>query len=348
MNHDELKIQLEKTASSMSPETIGEEDFVEKVAQVSAIVEALALSEHPLLGKLNSDEFREKLAGLAGRAVRALKGVFKRAPKKVPKAPEVGAETFRRLKTTERAKGGFGSVLLDLAAKPFERIPGVKSTLRGAQVGLHRLDETLGKGVVKGLEKVPGGAVAAKAFKKTTKHHLTAKAKPGLPKGVRKGTFFEESGAAVTEPLGKAQAVATPILASIGALSLVNSLGRRTKMVNEQQQLMKQAAAAIDSLAEENKNLKAENANQREKLASFERKDLAYQLSEEMAERGMIDDEEIVKTAAKLVDSDRDLGVVKEALATTQTLLEIGTLQEPEGNAGIGADPLTDFLLSVS
>ena len=119
-------------------------------------------------------------------------------------------------------------------------------------------------------------------------------------------------------------------------------------MVSSQKELMQKAASAIDQLVSDNQELLQKNTDLQEKLAKYERKENALDIASAMADKGMIDEEEVVKVAQKLVESDRDLSIVKEGLVAVQGVFDIGTLHKTGAEqTGDKTDPLTDFLLNT-
>jgi hypothetical protein len=80
------------------------------------------------------------------------------------------------------------------------------------------------------------------------------------------------------------------------------------------QQLLKVAAASVRSLSQANQKLTTECGDLKTKVASYERKEHAEKIASLMEEKGVNAELSFQDKVASLLEGDRDLDVVEEAL----------------------------------
>lgn len=111
-------------------------------------------------------------------------------------------------------------------------------------------------------------------------------------------------------------------------------------MSNLSPELAKMASTAIRKLAEKTTKLSAENAELLDKVATLEEERDCRRLAADMAEKGLIDINDVEKTAASL--KGQDLEVVKQAMTwRTPESLTIGEPTSTSMGAGDDVDPIT-------
>jgi hypothetical protein len=115
-------------------------------------------------------------------------------------------------------------------------------------------------------------------------------------------------------------------------------------MSNLSPELAKMASQAIRELHQENTKLSSEQAELREKVATLEKERDCRRLAADMAERGLIDVNDVDKTASSL--KEEDLEVVKQAMTwRTPENLTIGEPTSSSMVAGDDVDPIVRCLL---
>lgn len=104
------------------------------------------------------------------------------------------------------------------------------------------------------------------------------------------------------------------------------------------------ASKAIRDLTEQNTKLASSEAKLREKVATLEEERDCRRLASEMAEKGLIDVNDVDKTAASL--GGQDLEIVKQAMTwRAPETFTIGGPTSPGEGAGDDVDPITRALL---
>ena len=108
--------------------------------------------------------------------------------------------------------------------------------------------------------------------------------------------------------------------------------------------LASMASKAIRDLNSTNTKLASERTELQTKVAALEEERDCRRLAEEMADQGLIDVNDVAKTAASL--GGQDLAVVKQAMTwRTPSSLNIGEPTSSGEGAGDGVDPITQACL---
>lgn len=101
------------------------------------------------------------------------------------------------------------------------------------------------------------------------------------------------------------------------------------------QQLMKTAAANLRLLSKENTEL-------RTKIASYERKARAEQIATLMEEKGYQPETSYQEKVASLLNGDRDLAVVEEAVKMGAPQIKVASVEEDSSGGHVPTDGDTD------
>ena len=133
----------------------------------------------------------------------------------------IRASVIEKLVSKARSAGaassGTGSFIVDILGYPFRKKPKVMEALRGYNLGIGRADVAAGKA----LEKIPG---IGRMFRFTEEVPFRTRAvgKKGIESVVQSAKI---PSARLTEPIRKAQAFAVPVLAYMGAESVMGESG---------------------------------------------------------------------------------------------------------------------------
>jgi hypothetical protein len=106
------------------------------------------------------------------------------------------------------------------------------------------------------------------------------------------------------------------------------------------QQLLKVAAASVRSLSQANQKLTTECGDLKTKVASYERKEHAEKIASLMEEKGVNAELSFQDKVASLLEGDRNLDVVEEALNLGAPHIKVASIDE-ESNGG-GTLPTDD------
>lgn len=153
----------------------------------------------------------------------------------------------------------------------------------------------------------------------------------------------------LTAPLVKAQRFAVPILAYEGLRRMMagpqpeaaKAAGEKSMMTREEQTALLKAASVIEKLGHEREMLI-------EALAKALHEKDAVKIAHEMAEKGLIAQEDLSKKAEEL-SKEEDLGIVKKAVDLSQRGFELGKLEKRANVDGVQdgeeMDPMTEYLV---
>jgi len=230
-------------------------------------------------------------------------------------------------------KKGTGSFFLDILGAPLLKRPALSEAVAKYRKGLTDVDVRAGTMA----SKVPG---LGKVFeeKMTTPVAHVGKFEITHSRPVHR----------LTAPLVKAQKFLVPIFAYEGLRRMMSRDGEEkgkeageTMMTRDEQAVLMKAASVIEKLGKEREYLISE-------LAKAVQEKEAHRLAREMAEKGLIAQEDLDKKAAEL-STEEDLGVVKKAVSMTEKGFSMGKVEKTagvEGQAeGEELDPLTAYLV---
>lgn len=95
-------------------------------------------------------------------------------------------------------------------------------------------------------------------------------------------------------------------------------------------QLQKLASLSLTKLAGENKDLRAQNAELTEKIASFEKKARAEKIATAMESKGINPDSSFAEKVSELMQRD-NLDVVEEAVGLAAPQMKLASVAEDSG-----------------
>lgn len=229
-------------------------------------------------------------------------------------------------------KKGTGSFFLDILGAPLLKRPALSEAVAKYRKGLTEADVAAGHAASKvtGLGRVFEEEVRTPV--KTVGELEVAHVRK-VPR--------------LTAPLVKAQKFLVPIFAYEGLRRMMGGGGGEEKaqegkmaMTRDEQAALLKAAAVIEKLGKEREQLISMLA-----VALHEKQ--ARKLAGEMAQQGLIPQEEMDKKAEELAKED-DLGIVKKAVDLTQNGFNLGKVEKKasvEGAEEGELDPMTEYLV---